>query len=193
MTTSPEEMRQIATEFYRELLSADPLSEEILQSRDKVWSRIQPRVTEVMREALKAPLTPFELHEAITMLPPHSCPGEDGLTPAFFLQYWDIMQEPLCSAFQMILEKGIMPPQLGAGLIFLIPKGEGPSDDIRKWRPITILSTAYKILAKALSLRLQPMLPQLIHVSQTGFIKERSILDNIFTFWEASAIATKTK
>ena len=93
----------------------------------------------------------------------------------------------------MILEKGIMPPQLGAGLIFLIPKGEGPSDDIRKWRPITILSTAYKILAKALSLRLQPMLPQLIHVSQTGFIKERSILDNIFTFGEASAIATKTK
>ena len=103
LTTSPEEMRQIASEFYQELLSADPLSEEILQSRDKIWSRIQPRVTEGMREALKAPLTLFELHETITMLPPHSCPGEDGLTPAFFLQYWDIIQEPLYSAFQTIL------------------------------------------------------------------------------------------
>ena len=35
------------------------------------------------------------------------------------------------------------------------------------------------------SLRLQPMLGSLIHATQTGFVKEHSILDNIFTFWEA--------
>ena len=51
------------------------------------------------------------------------------------------------------------------------------------------LNSAYKILAKALSLRLQPMLETLIHPTQTGFVKERSILDNIFTFWEAVSLA----
>ena len=40
-----------------------------------------------------------------------------------------------------------------------------------------------------LSLRLQPLLGELIHDLQTGFVKERSILDNIFTFWEATALA----
>ena len=82
-----------------------------------------------------------------------------------------------------------MPQSFGAGLIFLIPKGEGVLDDIRKWRPITILNTVYKILAKAISLRIQPLLGELIHHTQTGFVKERSILDNIFAFWEATALA----
>ena len=33
------------------------------------------------------------------------------------------------------------------------------------------------------------MLGRLIHDTQTGFVKERSILDNIFTFWEAVSLA----
>ena len=44
-------------------------------------------------------------------------------------------------------------------------------------------------MAKALSLRLQPMLGRLIHDTQTGFVKERSILDNIFPIWEAVSLA----
>ena len=55
--------------------------------------------------------------------------------------------------------------------------------------PITILNSAYKILAKALSLRLHPMLEHLIHAIQTRFVKERSVLDNIFTFKEAVSLA----
>lgn len=61
------------------------------------------------------------------------------------------------------------------------------------WRPITILNSAYKIFAKALSLRLQPLLDSLIHPTQTNFVKDRSILDNIFTFWEAVSLARLRK
>ena len=131
---------------------------------------------------LTSPLTISELTEAVQALTTNSCPREDGLTQKKFLEYWEILEGPLCEAFKAILDTGRMPNQLAEGLIFLIPKGDGPSNDIKKWRPITILSTTYKILAKAVSLRLQPLLTSLIHVSQTGFIKERSILDIIFTF-----------
>ena len=85
-------------------------------------------------------------------------------------------------AFQEIMAEGVMPESLTEGFIFLIPKEGGDREDIRNWQPITILNSAYKILAKALSLRLQLMLDSLIHATQTGFVKERSILDNIFTF-----------
>ena len=44
-------------------------------------------------------------------------------------------------------------------------------------------------MAKAPGLRLQPMLGRLIHDTQTGFVKEHSILDNIFTFWEVVSLA----
>ena len=87
------------------------------------------------------------------------------------------------------MDVGSMLESLIEGLIFLIPKEGGDGDDIRHWRPITILNSAYKILDKALSLRLQPMLDSLIHATQIGFVKERSILDNIFTFWEAVSLA----
>ena len=33
------------------------------------------------------------------------------------------------------------------------------------------------------------MLDRLIHATQTGFVKERSILNNIFMFWEAVSLA----
>ena len=82
-----------------------------------------------------------------------------------------------------------MSETLSEGLIFLIPKEGGNLDELRHWCPITILNSAYKILAKVLSLRLQPMPETLIHSTQTGFVKGRSILDNIFTFWEAVSLA----
>ena len=85
-------------------------------------------------------------------------------------------------AFQEIIDSGDMPESLSEGLIHLIPKEGGDREDIRHWRPITLLGTAYKILAKAVSLQLQPFMDELIHSTQTGFVKGRSILDNIFTF-----------
>ena len=142
-----------------------------------------------MRAALAEPLSDVELADALRALPRHSCPGEDGLSPAFFLRYWEVLGPDLGRGYQHILDNGTMPQRFSEGLLFLIPKGEGVTDDIRQWRPITILNTVYKVLAKALSLRIQPFLGDLIHATQTGFVKERSILDNIFIFWEATALA----
>ncbi|MDM1544273.1 reverse transcriptase domain-containing protein, partial [Empedobacter sp. 189-2] len=88
-----------------------------------------------------------------------------------------------------IMETGVMPDSISEGMIHLIPKEGGDRLEIRQWRPITLLGTAYKVLAKAISRRLQPHLPDIIHTTQTGFIQDRSILDNIFSFWEATALA----
>ena len=85
------------------------------------------------------------------------------------------------------MDRGILPNSFSESLIFLIPKERGNKEEVRQWRPITILNSAYKILAKALSLRLQPMLESLIHDTQTT--KEQSILDNIFTLWESISLA----
>ena len=78
-----------------------------------------------------------------------------------------------------------MPASLAAGLICLIPKG-GDRQEIKQWRPITLLPTAYKILAEMISSHIRPLLPDLIHDTQTGFVQDRSILDNVFTFSKAT-------
>ena len=66
---------------------------------------------------------------------------------------------------------------------------EGVVVDIKKWQPITILNAIYTIYAKVLSLRMQPLLNDIIHKLQTNFMQKRSIFYNIFMFWELTALA----
>ena len=54
----------------------------------------------------------------------------------------------------------------------MIPKTNGQLEELRNWRPITLLNVIYKILAKMIARRLQSYLPELIHDSQTAFMKE---------------------
>jgi len=51
--------------------------------------------------------------------------------------------------------------------------------ELSNWRPITLLNVDFKIAAKAIAKRLEPILPYLIHPDQTGFMKGRYIEENI--------------
>ncbi|MCO5612363.1 hypothetical protein L7F22_066630 [Adiantum nelumboides] len=124
-------------------------------------------------------------------------------TRQFFIQYWDLVAQPLREGLQHMFDTGSMPQSMSSGIISLIPKGGdaftlisarlmfdtgsmpqsmssgiislipkgGDAFTLRQWRPITLISA-----------RLRPFLPDLIHLSQTGFVQDRSILDNVATF-----------
>ena len=52
-------------------------------------------------------------------------------------------------------------------------------DDIKNYRPITLLNTDYKLMTKSLALQLATHVHQLVHPDQTGFIPNRTIFDPI--------------
>lgn len=52
-------------------------------------------------------------------------------------------------------------------------------DNIANYRPIILLNTDYKIFTKALSLKLVDAAPSIIHPDQAGFLKNRSIFDQV--------------
>ena len=54
---------------------------------------------------------------------------------------------------------------------------------------MAILTNAYKIMAKVVSGQLKMVLGDIIHTTQTSFLENRSIVDNVITFWEYSAWA----
>ena len=65
------------------------------------------------------------------------------------------------------------------GIVKLIPKKDAEPYLIKNWRLISLLNCDYKIAAKAIANRLKQVLPKLIDNDQTGFLKGRSIAENI--------------
>ncbi|CAM2096245.1 unnamed protein product [Caretta caretta] len=55
-----------------------------------------------------------------------------------------------------------------------------PRSPLSGWKPISLLSTDYKIVAKAISVRLGSVLADMIHPDQTYTIPDRSIFNNLF-------------
>ena len=50
---------------------------------------------------------------------------------------------------------------------------------LKNWRPISLLNTDYKILARVLTIRLKSVIDKIIHTDQNGYIKGRNIAYNI--------------
>lgn len=78
------------------------------------------------------------------------------------------------------------------GLVVLIPKFDNPQR-LNDFRPISLVGSMYKILAKILANRLRLVIGSVISDSQSRFIKGRQILDGILVANEVVDEARKCK
>ena len=60
------------------------------------------------------------------------------------------------------------------GVLSLIYK-KGERENLKNWRPLTLLNVDYKIIAKCFALRFKPLLPSLINSNQKGYVNGRYI------------------
>ena len=108
-------------------------------------------------------LTVHELGQALKLTKNNKTPGIDGF-PADFLQvFWKEL-------------KGAS--SLRQCVITCLPKKDKSRDDIKNWRPLSMLSSVYKLASSAIANRMKPYLNYLIDNSQTGFISGRNIADS---------------
>ena len=70
------------------------------------------------------------------------------------------------------------------GVITLLYKGRGARSSLDSYRPITLLNSDYKLLAKALATRLGPALQHVVDPTQTAFVPGRWIGDNVLCHLE---------
>ncbi len=69
------------------------------------------------------------------------------------------------------------------GIISQIYKGKGDKKEKANWRPLTMLNTDYKILAKILTIRLREAMKALVHPDQTCAVPGRDIRDALLALY----------
>jgi len=78
------------------------------------------------------------------------------------------------------------------GVIVCLPKSSDPTTPV-DFRPITLLNTDYKIMARIIAYQLRPMTEELLHPSQFCGVPGRTILEAMANVLEASAQAEVTR
>ena len=138
-----------------------------------------PNLNEVDKLSLDEPISKQELYETVLSMKHNKSPGFDGLPVEFYIVLWKDISDMLLSSFNFSLQNGLMSSSQRNGIITLIPKKDRDSYYLKNYRPISLLTVDYKILAKTIANRLKKCLSYLIHPDQSGFLKGRNIGNNV--------------
>nr|GEZ69387.1 RNA-directed DNA polymerase, eukaryota [Tanacetum cinerariifolium] len=106
-------------------------------------------------------------------------PGPDGFTFEFFRRYWKFFENNISVAVIEFLSSGTFPKGCNSSFIALIPKTQN-AKSVKIFRPISLIGSLYKIIAKIMANRLSYVIPDLISNVQSAFISNRQILDGPF-------------
>lgn len=175
---NPKSITREIYKYYSKMYSSsynEHYSKDFFQTIEDKLPKIENHFKELCEESLKL----AELDEAVKNIASDRSPGPDGLTANFYKHFWEEIRDLLFNAItESITQKELM-TTMKQGVIKLIPKPEKDKRLLNNFRPITLLNTDYKIFTTALAIRLKNGLPKIISNSQSGFMKGRSIHNNI--------------
>ena len=132
-----------------------------------------------MKTTLDLPISLNEISIAVNQLKKGKVPGLDGFPVEFYQVFWEEIKHSLHALFMAICQGTPFPQSCSIGIISLLEKPGKDKLLIENWRPLTLLCCDYKIFSKILSNRIEFVINDLIHSDQSGFIKGRSIAQNL--------------
>ena len=135
-----------------------------------------PKLDENDAKTCEGAITLEEANIALKSMKNGSSPGSDGITIEFIKYFWNNVKSLITQSYNISFENGELSYTQRQGIITLIHKGKDlPRDQLDNWRPITLLNSDYKILAKILTLRITEVISKLINTDQVGYLKNRNI------------------
>lgn len=172
------DLEEICLSYYRTLYAEGNHSTAVEEARNEVLECLTDNLSAATKEVLDRLITLAELDNAVKDLALHKAPGKDGLITEFYQKFWPLMRMDYMAMLTDSLTAGRFPNGVTCGVLALLYRG-GNRSLLTNWKPIALLNVAYKIYAKALHLRLQPILSEIISDDQSAFLPGRYILDNI--------------
>uniref|UniRef100_A0A803NTP6 Reverse transcriptase domain-containing protein n=1 Tax=Cannabis sativa TaxID=3483 RepID=A0A803NTP6_CANSA len=174
-TSDPEAMFDIITSFFSSLFSSDGCDAE---ATNHILDCLGPPLDDLDYGFLAQPFTAHEVKKAVFSISGDKAPGLDGLNAFFYQKNWAIFGNDLTSVVLNCLNGHSDFSEINSTLIVLIPKKQH-ANAMKDFRPISLCSTLYKIISKAVANRLKVVLDKVISPFQSAFVSGRVIFDNI--------------
>ncbi|KAK2351444.1 hypothetical protein QL285_097260 [Trifolium repens] len=124
------------------------------------------------------PFAESEVKAAVWDCDSFKSPGPDGVNFGFIKDFWEDMKGDVMRFISKFPRNGKLTKGLNSTFIALIPQVDIPQR-LNDFRPISLVGSLYKILAKLLANRLRLVIGSVISETQTAFVKDRQILDGI--------------
>ena len=191
--TNLEQIIQEEKRFYQKLYTSQSKQNIHDEETSFLKNNSIPKLSKNDQQLCEMDLTMDECTKALKLLSNDKSPGPDGFTTNFFKFFWIDIKEILFSSFQYSLKNKTLSNDQRRGILHLIPKSQKDLRYLSNWRPVSLLQTCYKILTKALAIRLQKILPKIVSSDQVGYISGRYIGENIRTIADLMTCSAKLK
>ncbi|KAH3744805.1 hypothetical protein Pelo_13810 [Pelomyxa schiedti] len=168
LTCNSKRKDEITKDFWAPLLGPISSNEE---ARKALLSNYNKKLNPIPH------LTKTDIEATILSCKSRSAPGPDGVTFAAWKALPKLSASILCNMFYWLSEH-LAPDHFNDSLFFAFPKVERTTR-IDESRPISLPNTDNRIITKAMSYILNPLIAQLCHPNQNGFFEGRLIDDNI--------------
>ncbi|KAJ9513983.1 hypothetical protein QJQ45_021067, partial [Haematococcus lacustris] len=179
LATTPSSIASVLVAHYAHI-SADPVcdSEAVQHVLAAVRAHANPVDHDVASQAGAPQVSCEEVRVACKHMAPGSAPGPDGLPVNVWRVGRGCLQPLLALLFTAIGNTHTMPHMFTWGAVCPISKS-GNATSPANYRPITLLNTDYRVLARVLNARLVGVLGDSIGPEQSAFLPNRLIGDNI--------------
>ena len=127
------------------------------------------------------PIIGSEVRNSIRGMSSNKAPGKDGVTTEMLRAGGRAVEEWLTKLCNDALHGGMLPSDWTASEIVPLFK-KGDKTERNNYRPISLLSHSYKIIAKILQKRLELKEEAILNEEQAGFRTGRGTTDQIFSF-----------
>ena len=182
--TSPDGQRRTTNEgicsvfrdYYQDLFTREP---GLSSSQFDTYLADFPRLTETEAAGCEGRITEDEVREALKTVGKNKTPGIDGLPYEVYLRLSHMFVPLLTAVYNNWMKQGSIPQRFTRGIVKLLRKNKHGGEGLSNFRPLTMLNTDLKILAKILADRLQSALPSLISPEQSCAVKGRTIQDSL--------------
>ena len=197
MTTNRKEMSEVWASHYQNISSNKNTEEEFdIEFEEAIKTKVKQAMlqeTEAKNKFLGNQISPKEIEDVLSNIEAKKSPVYDKISFKIWKTGNKHTIQFLCNWLNFIAKQETVTEELTMGLTISLYKGKKSKNNPANYRPITLLTSVFKIL-EGVTARIKKILERdhIVHDEQAGYQKNRSTIENLFIIDQCLRISRKT-